>query len=380
MSLLPTMVGGLRSLFRKKRVEKELDDELRGFFDMAAEEKMNQGMCREEALRSARLERGSLEVSREVVRTAGWESFVETCWQDLRFAVRILRKSPGFTSVAILTLALGIGANTAIFSLVNGVLLRPLPYRNPNRLTMVWEKSRDGSPENVGYATYLDWESQNKSFEEIAIYSSWQPVLQVGEPEQFSGLRVTSNYFRTLGIHPEIGRDFLPEEDVPNANKVVMLSHSLWQRKFNSDPNIIGHSINLEGVARQIVGVMPRDFRFPSPQSDVWIPLDMDSRNTSTYWAGDFMPVIGRLRPGATTQQADAEIRLLQSQLPPLFPWPMPNSWNASVSAVSLQTGLASDVRTRLLILLVAVALVLLIACANVANLTLSRVSVPTRT
>src|SRR6266403_1182439 len=261
MSLLRNIAIGLRSLFRKERVSHELDEELNGFLEMAAEEKMKQGMSRKDALRAVRLERGNLEVTKEAIRSASWESFIETLWQDLRFAVRMLRKSPGFTAVAVLTLALGIGANTAIFSLVNGVLLRPLPYRNPNRLTMVWEKSRDGSRENVGYATYLDWKSQNKSFEEIAIYSSWQPVLQVGEPEQLNGLRVTSNYFRTLGIHVQFGRDFRQEEDIPAASHVVILSHSLWQRKFNSDSNIVGKPINMNATQYIVAGVLPARYQ-----------------------------------------------------------------------------------------------------------------------
>jgi putative ABC transport system permease protein len=219
MSLLRNITSGLWSLFHKTQADRELNEEFSGFLEMAAEEKIKQGVSRQDAQRAVRLEQGNFEVTREAVRSATWESFVETSWQDLRFAARMLRKSPGFTVVAVLTLALGIGANTAIFSLVNGVLLRPLPYRSPDRLIMVWEKSRDGSRENVGYATYLDWKTQNKSFEQLALYSLWQPVLQIGEAEELNGLRVTSNYFRTLGIHPEIGRDFLPEEDSPNTKE-----------------------------------------------------------------------------------------------------------------------------------------------------------------
>src|SRR5215472_8581090 len=281
MSLLRNIASGFRSLFRKKQADLELTEELGGFLEMASEEKIKQGMSRNDAQRAVRLEQGSFEVTREVVRSATWESFVETSWQDLRFAVRMLRKSPGFTTVAVLTLALGIGANTAIFSLVNGVLLRPLPYHNPDRLTMVWEKGRDGSPDNVGYATYLDWKTQSKSFEQLAIYSSWQPVLQAGgEPEQLSGLRVTSNYFRTLGVHPEIGRDFLPEEDSPNTNKVVMLSHSLWQRKFNSDPNIVSKTIDMNATQYIVAGVLPASYQSLMNQDprggtvEIWRVLD----------------------------------------------------------------------------------------------------------
>src|SRR6266403_3506751 len=185
----------LRGLFRKRNLDRELDSELQTHLELLTQEKIRSGMSVVEARYAARRDFGGVEQTKENYRRQLGVPFLETLAQDLRYALRMLRKSPGFTAVVVLTLALGIGANTAIFSLMNAVLLQPLPYRNPNRLTMVWEKSRDGSRENVGYATYLDWKSKNKSFEEIAIYSSWQPVLQVGEPEQLNGLRVTSNYF-----------------------------------------------------------------------------------------------------------------------------------------------------------------------------------------
>ncbi len=376
MSLLRSIAGGLRSLFRKKQVAKELDEELNGFLEMAAEEKMKQGMGRKDALRAVRLEQGSLEVAKEVVRSSGWESFVETCWQDLRFAARMLRKSPGFTAVAVLTLALGVGANTAIFSLVNGVLLRPLPYRNPNRLTMVWEKSRDGSPENVGYATYLDWKSQNKSFEEIAIYSSWQPVLQVGEPEQLSGLRVTNNYFRTLGVHPEIGRDFLPEEDVPNANKVVLLSHSLWQRKFNSDSNIVGKPININAAQYIVAGVLPARYQSLMNQDprggavEIWRVLGYDVSQPWACRTCHHLVAIGRLRDGVAITQANAEMDTISAALSKAYPKEYDD---IGVILTPIREQLLGPASTPLYILLGAVSFVLLVACANLANLLLAR-------
>jgi putative ABC transport system permease protein len=376
MSVLRSIASGLRSLFQNERADKELDEELSGFLEMAAEEKMKQGMSRRGALRAVRLERGSLEVTKEVVRSAAWESFAEACWQDLRFAVRILRKSPGFTVVAVLTLALGIGANTAIFSLVNGVLLRPLPYRNPNRLTMVWEKSRDGSPENVGYATYLDWKSQNRSFEEIAIYGSWQPVLQFGEPEQLNGLRVTSNYFRTLGIHPEIGRDFLPEEDVPNANKVVMLSHSLWQRKFDSDPNIVGKPINMNATQYIVAGVLPAGYQSLMNQDprggavEIWRVLGYDVSQPWACRTCHHLVAIARLRDGVDFSQANAEMETISAALSKAYPKEY-DDIGAILTPIREQ--LLGPASTPLYILLGAVSFVLLVACANLANLLLAR-------
>jgi len=355
--------------------QENLEQEIKSHLQMAAQDRIDRGASPRDADSAARREFGNAALIENVTRDQWAWTWLEDLLQDLHHGARLLRRNPGFTFIAVLTLALGIGANTAIFSLVNGILLRPLPYSHPEQLISV-----TGTYPN--YATYpkgalVALRAQSRTMDLAGYVEGYQFNLTgLGDPIRLNGTLVSAELFSVLGANAAIGRTFHAGEDLAGQNSFVILSQSLWQRRFASDPNIIGHSINLEGVARQIVGVMPRDFRFPSPQSDVWIPLDMDSRNTSTYWAGDFMPVIGRLRPGATTQQADAEIRLLQSQLPPLFPWPMPNSWNASVSAVSLQTGLASDVRTRLLILLVAVALVLLIACANVANLTLSRVSV----
>ena len=377
MSLLRSITTGLRSLFRKKQVDLELNEEVIGFLEMAAEEKVKHGMSRGDAQRAVRLEQGNVEVTREAVRSSTWESFLETSLQDLRFAVRMLRKSPGFTAVAVLTLALGIGVNTAMFSLVNGVLLRPLPYRNANRLTMVWEKSRDGSTENVGYATYLDWKSQNKSFEQLAIYSSWQPVLQVsGEPEQLNGLRVTSNYFRTLGVHPEIGRDFLPEEDSPNTNKVVILSHSLWQRKFNSDPNIAGQTIDMNATQYVVAGVLPANYQSLMTQDprggtvEIWRVLGYDISQPWACRTCHHLVVIGRLRDGVSLTQANAEMDTLSDSLTKAYPKEYDD---VGVILTPIRDQLLGPASTPLYILLGAVCLVLLAACANLANLLLAR-------
>ncbi len=350
---------------RQENLEQEIADHLR----MAKQDYIHRGASHREADSAARREFGNVALVENVTRDQWAWSWLEDLLQDLRHGARLLRRNPGFTFIAVLTLALGIGANTAIFSLVNGILLRPLPYAHPQQLVSV----TGFYPKGALAALH----EQSRTMEVAGYVEGYQFNLTgLGEPFRLNGTLVSADLFSVLGAGAALGRTFHDGEDLVGQNSFVILSQSLWQQRFASDAAIIGRWITLEGVQRQIVGVMPRDFRFPSPQSDVWIPLDMDSRDVHTYWAGDFMPVIGRLRPGATMPQAASEIRLLQSQLPELFPWPMPKSWNAAGSAVSLQTGLVSDVRARLLILLVAVALVLLIACANVANLTLSRASI----
>jgi putative ABC transport system permease protein len=286
--------------------------------------------------------------------------------QDLRYALRTLTKSPGFTAVAGLTLALGIGANTAIFSLVNGILLLPLPYSQPERLVSVTGTYPKGA--------FVALRQQIRTMDVAAYFEGHEfNLTHHGEPIRLNGALVSAELFSILGVQPELGRVFYSGEDIAGQDNYVILSHSLWTQAFAGDPSVIGRSIELGGVSREVIGVMPADFRFPSAKTQVWIPLHNDPRDAIAYWATDFIPIIARLRPGSTLPQARAEIRIFQSHVGALFPWPMPPTWNADISVLQLQDGMVADVRARLLVLLGAVGLVLLIACSNVANLTLSR-------
>ena len=286
--------------------------------------------------------------------------------QDVRYALRMLGKNPGFTLIAVFTLALGIGANTAIFSVVSGVLLRPLPYPNPNQLVSVTGSYPRGA--------FVAMREQARTMD-VAVYAEDYEfnLTGLGDPLRLTGASVSAELFSILGARPELGRTLRAGEDIAGQDSFVILSHALWQQKFAADPQIIGRLITLEGAGYQVIGVMPPDFRFPSPETQIWVPLHIDSRQPEKYWGGDYMPMIGRLHPGATMAQAAAEARSLQPELRARFPWPMPPTWNPDVTAVNLQKGMVSDERARMLVLLGAVALVLLTACANVANLTLSR-------
>jgi putative ABC transport system permease protein len=347
-------------------MESEMDAELRFHVEAYAEDLSRSGLPRQEAMRRARLEFGGIERAKEECRDARGVNLVESLVQDLRYGARALRKSPGFTTVAVFTLALGIGANTAIFSLVDGIILVPLPYANPERLVSVTGTYPRGA--------FVAMRDELHTIDVAAYFEGHEFNLTGrGEPVRLTGTLVSAELLSILGTPPELGRTFERGEDIPGRDNYVILSHALWQQSFGGDSAIIGRSIEIAGVSRQVVGVMPADFRFPSRKTQIWIPLHNDPRSVFEYWAGDFMPVIGRLRPGATFQQAHSEIRIFQSHVYALFPWPMPASWNADVSVTQLQNGMVADVRARLLMLLGAVTLVLLIACANVANLTLSR-------
>ena len=343
-----------------------MDAELRFHIEAYAEDLVCSGVSRQEALRRARIEIGGIERVKEEGREARGGRFIETLLQDLRYGARMLRKNPGFTVVAVLTLALGIGANTAIFSLVDGILLRPLPLAAPQNLVSITGTYPKGA--------FVALREQAHSLDAAAYFEGHEFNLTGrGDPLRLSGVLVSAEFFSVLGARPELGRPFYPGEDQAGDDNYVILSHALWQQHFNRDRSILGHAIDLEGVSRQVVGVMPADFNFPSAKTQVWIPLHNDPRDTVAYWAGDFMPIIGRLRPGSTTAQARAEIRMFQSRVFKPFPWPMPADWNADISVVALHKGMVADVRGRLFLLLGAVSLILLIACVNVANLTLSR-------
>jgi predicted permease len=358
----------LKQLLLRRRYYGDLSEEIRGHLEEKIEELVAGGMTRRDAALAARREFGNAtrieEDSREVWQWPSAESFLA----DVRFGARTLRKSLAFTSIAVLTLALGIGVNTSIFSLVNGILLVSLPYPKAERLVSVVGVYPRG--------VFVAMRDQMRTMD-VAAYAEGHEfnLTGRGEPLRLTGTLVSAEFFSTLGTHAELGRVFDQGEDVPGQDSYVILSHALWQQRFGGDATIVGRSIELEGLSRQVIGVMPSEFRFPSTKTQVWIPLHNDPRSVFDYWAGDFMPVIGRLHPGATLPQAQAEIRMFQSHAGALFPWPMPATWNADVSVVSLQNGMVAEVRLRLLMLLAAVGLVLLIACTNVANLTLSRAS-----
>jgi predicted permease len=356
----------LGNLFRKERLDLEFAEELDSHLQLHVADNLRSGMSPAEARREALLKLGGLEQTKEIYRDRRTLPFLDLFLQDLRFGARMLCKNPGFTAIAILTLGLGIGANTAIFSLVNGILLVSLPYPHPEQLIAI-----RGTYPKGGIVAMRE---QVRTMDVAAYYEGHQFNLTgAGEPVRLTGTLVSAELFSVLGARPELGRIFYPGEDLAGQDNYVILSHSLWQQRFSADRSIIGRSIELEGVGRQVVGVMPAEFRFPSTKTQVWIPLHNDPRNTTLFWADDYMPVLARLRPGSAIPQARAEIQGFQAHVKELFPFPMPASWNADISVIPLQSGMVADVRLRLFMLLGAVTLVVMIACANVANLTLAR-------
>jgi predicted permease len=291
-----------------------------------------------------------------------------TLFQDLRYGLRMLAKNPGFTAVAVITLALGIGANTAMFSVVNAVLLEPLPYKEASRLVTLWFPETAfgiSSPGSTTDPDYVQWRAQNKVFDDIAAFHGQTFNLTGGgEPERLLGAAVTPNLFQLLGVTPALGRSFLSEEEQAGRGNVVLLSHNLWERRFGSNPAIVGKSITLDGTSFAVVGVMPPNFDFPN-QSSVWSPLVL-----SSDYGNAMDQIVARLKPGVTLERARNDVAVISHRLDQQR---HEDRSKVSFSFVFLKDAMVSKIRAALLILLASVGLVLLIACANVANLLLAR-------
>ena len=373
--MMRKVIEGIRALVYRNQRNAEIQEELHSFQAASVEEKTRRGMSREAALRAARAEAGSAESVRQKVWAAGWESAADSLWQDLRYAVRMLAKSPGFTAIAVLTLALGIGANAAIFSLVNAVLLRPLPYADPSQLVDVSETKAGVVGAGVSYPAFVELRDHSRAFTSVAGLAGHALTLTGhGDPADVSTLAVTPEFFSLFATKPRLGRVLSPQDGERGAAPVVVLSEQLWRSRFGADPGIAGTSITLDQRAFTVVGIMPGGFRTPffSQTEQVWIPLLQDplfsswlTRPPQEHW----LPVIARRRAGISTDQARAELETIDAGLAAQFP--AEKGWHIAIKP--LQQVIVGDVKEPLLLLLSAAGLVLLIACANIANLLLAR-------
>ena len=371
MNSMRSVLRRLGAFLRKSSADAELDEELRAHLDALTEENIRRGMAPEEARCAARREFGGIQQTKELYREQRSLPFVEVLLQDARYALRVLKASPGLTCIAAISLAIGIGGNAAIFSVVNGVLLRPLAYPGAERLVTPTGQYPKGAFEAI--------EARSRSMEIAAYTYSSDPqfchfnLTGSGEAMRVLGSSVSDNLFAVLDAEAELGRTFRTGENRPGRDRLVILSHALWRNKFAGDPRIIGRPITIDGVDREIVGVMPAAFGFPTSQVQMWLPLHIDPSAAFEQWNTGFMPLVARLRPGATMEQARNELRPLILQILPQFPYNMPRTWNADATVIPLQQNLIGDVRSKLLVLQLAIGVVLLITCANVASLLLSR-------
>jgi putative ABC transport system permease protein len=378
--MLSDILYRFRSLFRRGKVESELDEELKYHLDREAGKYRQNGASPEEAMRRARVTLGGPEQVRQQCRDARGTKVFENMLQDLRYGVRMLVKNPGLTFVIVLSLAIGIGANTAVFSVTDTLLLKPLPYADADRLAILWLRSPGiGIPQDwPSRGQYHDIKARNHVFDETAIAVGESYTLSGrSKAMKVDGISGSSSLLRILGVKPLLGRIFLPEEDTPGKTQTVILTYGLWKQAFGGDADLIGRTITLDGEPRTVIGVLPSDFQLNHEvmptvggidKAEVFLPLPMDAKEEMNY-GGENYNILARLKPGVTMQQAQAEIGTIAARLreekhrDPSF----------TISVVPLIDQVVGDVRSSVLILLGAVALVLLIACANVANLLLSR-------
>lgn len=377
MSLWRQITRGTRSLTHRTAADRDVNDEVAHYLDQATAELVACGLSPEEARRRARLELGSATAVRERVRSDGWENVLEIFLADLRYAWRRLLSRPGFTAVCALTLALGIGASTAIFSAINPILFEPLPYPHANRIVTIWDIFQ-GERSDVTFHTYRELKARSHSFDEIAAYEGWQPTMTgAAEPERFDGQSVSWLYFRTLGVAPALGRDFIESDDAYHGPNVAILSDTLWRRRFGADRAIVGRSITLDGDSYTIIGVMPRGFEdVPAPSTAIWSAMQYDPGHIedqkSTEW-GHHLRLLARLEPGAGLDGVRRNLNAIARTPVPEFPRPRWAALDNGFIVDSLQDDVTRGVRPALLAILGAVLLLLAIACVNVTNLLLAR-------
>ena len=367
-----------KRFLRRRAWDEERARELETYLQVETEENIARGMAPEEARYAARRKLGNPTFIREEIYRMNSIGFLETAWQDLKYAARILRKSPAFTAFAVAILALGIAANTAIFSIADAVLVRPLPYRDAARLVTVWEDaSTYGFPENTpAPGNFLDWKARNHVFEDVAALAfDTLNLTGEGTPEQLNGISVSANLFSVLGASPASGRDFRPEDNAPGAARVAVLSHGLWSRRFGANASIIGRELLLDDRKYTVVGVMPAGFLFPDRATEIWVPWHFTKEKLADH-GSHFLNVVARLKLGVSLQSANAELATIAKQIEREHP-----DDNAKVGAfaVPLREHMAGDTRLAILVLSGAVCFVLLIACANVASLLLARATVKRR-
>jgi len=379
MNWLNIFAARLRALRGRESVIHDIDEELRLHVELETEANIERGMPPAEARRAALMSFGNFDGVRDTAYGVRGGGMMETFLQDVRYGVRVLARHKGFTAVAVLTLALGIGANTAIFSVVNELLLRPLPYRDAERIVMLWEVTPEGRRQNTtSRANFRGWREQAKSFEGMAAFSDQRVNLTgSGEPEEISLQLATPELFRVLGAEPLLGR-VLADEDGRAGTYGVVLGHGLWKRRFGGDPQIVGKPITLNGTPYNVVGVLPPDFQWHIRQrsgtgrpAEIWAVLAMPPPGTGATERGRFLSVVGRLKPGVSFEQAAAELKTIHARLE------LESTYNKGYGAevIPLREQFFGNIRKALWLLLGAVGFVLLIACANVANLLLSRVA-----
>src|SRR5580658_53914 len=369
----------VRSLFRRETVESEMEDELGFHWERQIEKHMKTGIDRDEALRRVRMEFGGLELVKEDCRDARGVSLIESLVQDLRYGWRTLLKSPGFAAAALFTLALGIGANTAIFSVVYGILLRPLPFRDASHLVQLNETTPQLGDVSVSYPNFQDWRRQSRTFTEMAAVSGVKfNMAGSSQPENIGGLAVSPNFLPMMGVRPVMGRGFTSDEEKAGAARVVLLSYALWESRFGADRSAIGQTIRLDSQTVTIVGVLPPDFRWVE-KCDVMEPTGVwathNDSATNREDRGD-LQVAGRLAPGVRMDQARAEMETIAAGLARAYP---EANDQCGVNLQPLREVFSGDVRPAMLVLLGAAIFVLLVACANVANLFLMRGAVRAR-